>query len=543
MDRPSQPFSGILTRSRLFSQSEAVALCERWAKEAKGASSDFDQFLKWLVGKQFLTEYQAEMLGRGHTDGFFLQQYKILDRIGRGRMAGVYKAVHNLGHLLAIKVLPPSRARKPLLMARFQREARLALRLRHPNVVRAYQVGEAEGVHYLVMEYLEGETLEDVLQRRSKLPVIEAVRVIYQALLGLQHLHEQSLVHRDLKPANLMLVPVAGRAQPDTTLNTIVKILDIGLGRVMYDESEPERAEDPRITETGVLLGTPDYMAPEQGKDARLVDVRSDIYSLGCVLYHALTSRPPFPDVNMVSQLIRHATEPLGPARSLNPEVPEGLEQVLGWMLAKEPAQRYPTPERAAQALQVFLASAAAEAQEEEIPLPKRSYLNWLESAEAVVATVAPNVPKAPAKPMAIPAAPPLAAAEQPAPRPAAAIPLGKPAIPLGKSAQPGVQPGQRPRGTAVAASAAPALARERPRGGDAEEYDVELVPVTAPIGGVSDGNDKFVLSVRDFLMLGIGAGGVLVAVFVGWLLALVFRKKEPAAPPKSDMPADDKEN
>src|SRR5206468_2519439 len=128
-----------------------------------------------------------------------LNQYKLIDRLGQGRMAGVYQAVHELGQTVAIKILPPSKAKDPQLFGRFQREARLALRLQHPNVVRTFQVGEANGLNYLVMEYLDGEDLEDVFKRRGKLPPAEAVRLVYQALQGLQHLHEQGMVHRDLK--------------------------------------------------------------------------------------------------------------------------------------------------------------------------------------------------------------------------------------------------------------------------------------------------------------------------------------------------------
>src|SRR5207249_4183292 len=186
---------------------EIRALRQRWRGEAKDASEDPERFSRWLVAKQYLTEYQATLVGRGHTDSFFLNQYKILDRLGKGRMAGVYKAVHELGQVVAIKVLPPSKARDPQFLARFQREARLAFKLKHANIVRAFQVGQAAGLHFFVMEYLEGETLDDVLRRRGKLPPPEAVRLIYQAMSGLQHIHTQGLVHRDLKPANLMLVP------------------------------------------------------------------------------------------------------------------------------------------------------------------------------------------------------------------------------------------------------------------------------------------------------------------------------------------------
>src|SRR5947209_499382 len=142
MPTSSQQLPEMLARSKLFSQSEANSVHARWISDTGISTPDLDQFLKWLVGKRYLTEYQSMMLARGHTDGLVLQQYRILGRIGRGRMAGVYKAVHMLGHVVAVKVLPPSRAKKAILLARFQREARLALKLRHPHVVRAYQMAE-----------------------------------------------------------------------------------------------------------------------------------------------------------------------------------------------------------------------------------------------------------------------------------------------------------------------------------------------------------------------------------------------------------------
>src|SRR5207248_10161530 len=135
------------------------------------------QLAQWLVAQDTLTEYQVNLLFRGHADHCFLDDYKLLDRIGKGRMAGVYKAVHRLGQVVALKVLPPSRASNPQLLARFRREAKMALRLKHPNIVRTFQLCDTEDLSYIVMEYLEGETLQDVLQRRGKLPVAEGARL------------------------------------------------------------------------------------------------------------------------------------------------------------------------------------------------------------------------------------------------------------------------------------------------------------------------------------------------------------------------------
>src|SRR5262245_27453806 len=197
----------LLARSALLTPQEVKMAYARWKAEAGNQAGQLDKFLKWLVGKQFVTDYQAKLIGRGQVDNFFLGQYKILDRIGQGRMAGIYKCVRRLGQFVAIKVLPPAKAKVQELFTRFQREARMALKLKHVNVVRTFQMAETGGLFYIVMEYLEGETLEDHLKRRPKLPPVEAVRIVFQALQGLQHIYDQQLVHRDLKPANLMLVP------------------------------------------------------------------------------------------------------------------------------------------------------------------------------------------------------------------------------------------------------------------------------------------------------------------------------------------------
>lgn len=350
MELSVQNVYGLLLRSKLLALDDARAMFDRWQREARDNATNTASFTRWLVANRYLTEYQASLLARGHADGFFLGPYKILDRIGRGRMAGVYKAMHQLGQVVAIKVLPPSKARNKHLLARFKREAKLALRLNHPNIVRTFQVGDEKGLLYLVMEHLEGETLEEVLHRRTRLPVNEAVRIVYQAMLGLQHLHEKGMVHRDLKPSNLMLLPAVAKGQPDNTYQAHVKILDIGLARPLFDGSTSASGEEPHLTSEGVLLGTPDYMAPEQARDAHAASVRADIYSLGCVLYHAIAGQPPFPDSNVISQMVRHATESARPLAEFNPEVPDGLQQIVNWMMAKDPAQRYATPERAAQA-------------------------------------------------------------------------------------------------------------------------------------------------------------------------------------------------
>lgn len=342
-----------LNRKGLLSPADIRNLRQRWMREAGVSAGDPVLFVKWLVQQGRVTGYQADVLLRRREDPLVLGGYKVRGRIGRGRMAGVYEAVHPSGQVVAIKVLPRERAMDPKMLARFQREARLAMRLQHPNVIRTFQAGEHHGIHFLVMELLRGETLKDILLQRGRLPAPEAIRLIYQALLGLQHVHEQGLVHRDLEPANLIVLSKEAH-RVDTTLNNTVKILDIGLGRAMFDVGAP--GEGPvNLTSTGDQIGTPLYCAPEQSKDARQADIRSDIYSLGCVLYHILAGQPPFEDRGPIRLILSHAAEPPPRLATLNLGVPAGLQAVLDGMLAKDPALRFPTPDYVAQELRRFL--------------------------------------------------------------------------------------------------------------------------------------------------------------------------------------------
>ena len=538
----------------------------RWLEAAGAEAQDADRFHKWLVAGKVLTEYQIVVLGRGNVDQLFLPPYTLLDRVGKGRMAGVYKAAHGSGQVVAIKILPPSKAKDPPTLARFQREARLALRLKHPNIVRTFHTGENNGLHYLVMEYLDGETLDEVFQRRGPLPAHEAVRLVHQALLGLEQVHDQGLIHRDIKPENLILV--GGR--PDNTARGTLKILDIGTGRALFDEGQSTE-----LTNDGDLLGTPEYMAPEQARDPRKADIRADIYSVGCVLYHALAGRPPFADANRVRLLIKHATEAPRPIREINPSVPEGLQQILDWMLTKDPAARYPTPARAAQGLQVFLAAGAEEGQAK-TDASMDAYLHWLQSQDPDAGKEPPTAPAFPPPTLVFPAAPPTRPApadpvppRRPDPAPVAAVvavtdsPTIDVTVPV---------PPRRPDPAPVAAVVAVT---------DSPTIDVEVVPETiaprrrppvppppppprpaerpkkkpAPVSGREEDDEPeeegtvLGLSRRDLAMLAIGIGALAVAGSVGlavWAMTgSSRRRKEPVeeTPPEPQAPAPEQPN
>lgn len=465
----------LLSRSKLLPADDVEAIYRKWREGTNTSDDQVEQFRRYLVSKRYLTEYQAVMLYRGHADGFFLDGYKILDRIGKGQMAGVYRAVHTLGQTVALKILPSSKAKNPAVLGRFEREARLLTLLDHPNVIRAFQLGESNGVHYIVMEYVEGETLDDVLERRKRLPVPEAVRLVHQALNGLQHLHEKRVIHRDLKPANLMLTPPPSQHPNDSTLDSTVRIVDIGLGRELFDENVPEGQIDTQLTVEGAVLGTPDYLAPEQARDARAADIRSDIYSLGCVLYHCLMGSPPFPDTNIMAQMVKHATEKPKPIATLLPDAPKGLQAVLDQMLAKHPAERFATPADAAAALKPFLKTPGAKPSGPEM-VP--AYREWLESTASLTPAPASNdVPASPARSPKSPSAatsktgrfapitPPAGLTVKPSspPTPASTGPTRPPAIPSQPTFPPTQPPYPASPGYAAPSHPSPGLSQPSP--------------------------------------------------------------------------------
>jgi serine/threonine protein kinase len=296
-------------------------------------------------------------------------RYRILGVLGAGGMGVVYKAIHRLmDRVVALKVLNHSLTDRPGFAERFRREVKAAARLAHPNIVAAFDADEVAGTHFLVMEYVAGTTLDRVVARRGPLPVPEACDLVRQAALGLQHAHERGLVHRDIKPHNLVLTP-AGQ----------VKILDFGLARVQ-EEGPTGAASLP----SGFLLGTPDYVAPEQACDPRRADVRADIYSLGCTLYHLLAGRPPFPAGTPLQKLLAHQGCSPPALETVRGDVPQAVTHVLERMLAKDPGTRYPTPAD----LAADLGRAADPSSTGPAPSPRRSSPRALLPVAGLLATV-----------------------------------------------------------------------------------------------------------------------------------------------------------
>jgi len=298
-----------------------------------------------LVAKGVVTRFQALQLLQGRHKGFKLGPYVVLDQIGRGGMGVVYLAEHqDLHRKVAIKVLVVGKDDDARLAAeRFLREARAAAALDHPNIVRIFDVSRHNDVPYLVMEFVEGETLQHTLDRKGRLGLAAAADVVAQAAAGLQHAHEKGFIHRDIKPGNLM----RDRAG-------LVKILDMGLARRTTGTTD-------RLTEkldAGAVVGTADFIAPEQALNAPHVDLRGDVYSLGATFFALVTGKAPF-DGNTTQKLLQHQLAPAPALTKLVPAVPPGLAAVAAKMLEKKPADRYQTPGDVIAALAPWLETGA----------------------------------------------------------------------------------------------------------------------------------------------------------------------------------------
>jgi len=268
-------------------------------------------------------------------------QYEVVRELGRGGMGVVYLAKNKMmDRLEVLKVLNKDLLNHSGALERFLREIRSAAKLSHPNVVPAYSALQLGELLVFAMEYIDGEDLHAVVKARGPLPVLNACQYVQQAAIGLQHAFEKGMVHRDIKPQNLILAREGKRH--------IVKVLDFGLAKATR-----EKPDDTGLTGEGQMMGTPDFMAPEQSLDAASADIRADIYSLGCTLYYLLTAAPPFTGKSLAAILFAHQSTEARPLNVVRPEVPEELASVVRKMMAKKPAERYQTPAEVVQALGV----------------------------------------------------------------------------------------------------------------------------------------------------------------------------------------------
>jgi serine/threonine-protein kinase len=305
-----------------------------------------------LVRRGLLTKFQAEMLLAGRTSGFVLGQYRILDQFGQGGMGRVFKAVHQtMNRVVALKVVTSSLVKTEQGRQLFQREVRAAARLIHPNIVTAYDANQIGDRHFMVMEFVEGPNLEQLVRGQGALPIGQACDFIRQVANGLQFALEMGMVHRDIKPANL-LVQRGGAVRRNP--NCVVKILDFGLARLHQRNPEDEPGSNTILTKQNTVLGTPDFLSPEQARDVHKADIRSDLYSLGCTFYYLLAGKVPFPGGSTLEKLVRHGTEETTPVEKLRPDVSPPVAAIVRRLMAKQPTERFQTPAELAAALEPF---------------------------------------------------------------------------------------------------------------------------------------------------------------------------------------------
>lgn len=340
--------SGMIEESVLtdyHKRSEASG--RRLPTEAKAAADR-------MVADALLTDFQREQFLLGKWRGFTVGKYKLLERVGIGGMGQVFLCEHmHMKRHVAIKVLPPAKAEQPSALGRFYREARAAGSIQHQNIVRTFDIDQDGNLHYIVMEYVDGTNLLDLVKQFGKLDIGRAVDYAYQVAVGLDYAFRNGIVHRDVKPGNVLI-----------TRHGQAKILDMGLARFYRDTTDQLTVQ----YDDKIVLGTADYVAPEQVANSHGADTRADVYALGATLYYLLTGQPPFPVGTVSQKLLWHRTKDPAPIHELRPEVPEGLAAVVVKMMKKDPNQRFQSPGEVAAELAKWIPQDVALPTEAEMP-------------------------------------------------------------------------------------------------------------------------------------------------------------------------------
>ena len=340
-DSNVKSFLELVQKSKLVDPTqlrEALMKCK--AAHGEELPKDPKEVAEHLVQAGLLTDWHCGKLLAGKYKGFFLGKYKLLGIVGTGGMSSVYLAEHTLMHRQrAIKVLPKSRVADSSYLDRFHREAQATAALEHPNIVRAYDVDNEGDTHYLVMEYVRGSDLQTIVNREGALDCERAANYIAQAAEGLSYAHDQGLIHRDVKPANLLV-----------NEDGVVKILDLGLALFSDDDSASLT-----LQHNENVLGTADYLAPEQAINSHDVDKRADIYGLGCTLYFALTGHPPFNEGSLAQRIAKHQTQMPPGIRDEQPDCPKELADICWKMIQKSADDRMQSCREVAERLTIWL--------------------------------------------------------------------------------------------------------------------------------------------------------------------------------------------
>lgn len=339
-----------------------------------GNATDGTGFIRSLIEQHLLTEFQGRALLAGIAGPYMLGPYKVTGRIAAGRLGDVFHAEHvEFQQPVSLKVFPTTLSKSRERLARLGREARVALQVNDLHVVKTYQVGKAGDVSFIALEELVGETLEQKLSREVRLPYADACQLIYQAAQGLQYLHSEGIIHRDICPANLWV-----------SAHGLVKIMEFGAARdamAFLDSLDSEDEGELTVASNGMtdpasVLGRYDYMSPEQAQDPHNANEASDLYSLGCTLYHCLTGQVPFPDKNPVRQMLRHANEAPKLLSDFDPEIPEAVQEIVSKLLAKNPKDRYESAEDVATDLANIVPPKALP----ELDPVNAEFLQWLQT-------------------------------------------------------------------------------------------------------------------------------------------------------------------
>ncbi|MEE2825413.1 MAG: serine/threonine-protein kinase, partial [Planctomycetota bacterium] len=318
-------FIALLERSGIVAPQDLDSALQKLASNPEDSAQDLESLKRHLVEAGLITEWHCEKLAAGKYKGFFLGKYKLLRHLGTGGMSTVYLAENKIsGQKRAIKVLPRKKVSNKSFLERFYREARAAAALNHPNIVRVYDISAQDDTHYMVMEYVEGIDLYAQVKGEGPLPLQDALQYIKQAANGLQHAHERNLIHRDIKPANLLL-----------SENGQVKILDLGLALLAAEDEESLT-----VMHNERVMGTADYLSPEQAVNSHEVDHRTDIYSLGCTLYFLLTGQPPFPKGTLAQRIAMHQTQKPQAIIEIREDCPEPVAEFCQQMMQKKPEDR-----------------------------------------------------------------------------------------------------------------------------------------------------------------------------------------------------------
>ncbi len=344
----------LVRKSGMVDEAKLSAYLQR-REFARGLPTDPREFADDMIRDGVLTNFQAEQFLLGKWRGFTIGKYKLLERVGVGGMGQVFLCEHMfMKKRVAVKVLPPAKADQPAALGRFYREARAAGSLQHPNIVRTHDIDQDGNLHFLVMDYVDGTNLLDLVKKFAPLDQGRAVSYIRQVSLALDNAFRAGIIHRDIKPGNV-LIDRRGTA----------KLLDMGLARFFRDHTDQLTVK----YDDKIVLGTADYVAPEQVANSHAVDIRADIYGLGATFYFLLAGHPPFPTGTVSQKLLWHRTKEPTPIQQVRPDVPDGLAAILARMMAKDPKARFQTPAQVAAELEAWVPAEVTLPALEEMPV------------------------------------------------------------------------------------------------------------------------------------------------------------------------------